>query len=117
MFPDAYNVVSYMTRKGNIYMTYEEYYKELTPVIYQVLTKFKGLKTDKEDLIQEGYILIYEILDKLEKAENYKSFFYTSFKNKLLNIHLEEHKQGLYLQVSNVLFKDGEEFDLFDVYN
>ena len=94
-------------------MTYEEYVKELTLEINSLLKKFR-LKTDKEDLKQEAYILIWELFQqgRLDK-ENYKGYFYNSFKYKLLQILEEEHKQGLWIK--NSIYK--ADFTLTDCYS
>ena len=76
-------------------MTYEEYYMELTPIIKNVSCKFNGLKTNQEDLEQEGYILIFELINKLNNVSNYKAYFKGALNNKFNNLLLEEHKKGL----------------------
>lgn len=79
-------------------MTYEYYYNELKQEILRLVNRFYGLRTSKDDLIQEGYILIFEIKDKLDEVQEFHSYFYKAFRNRLLKILIEEHKSGVWLE-------------------
>lgn len=87
-------------------MNFEEYMKELEPTINLLLNKF-NIKTEKEDLYQEAIILIWELYEqgRLDK-QNYKAYYYGALKNKLNNILLDEHKQGLWITTHQIEFEN-----------
>lgn len=65
-------------------MKYEEYCKELTPIMYEVIYKFRNYKINEEELLMLGDFLIFDILDELESTEHYKEYFFIKYQNKLI---------------------------------
>ena len=103
-------------------MTYEEWYKELQRVINNTIGDYKHLlKTEVEDIRQEAYILIFEIIDKLneiqERGASPYAYYKQALKKKLAAMRLEEHKQLLHMEVSDIITdENGEEVSLIDLY-
>ena len=101
-------------------MTYEEWYKELKPIVFNCIKKYKSqLKMEKEDMQQEADIFIFEIMDKLneleETGQKYLAYFKSSLNHKFEKIKEREHKQLIHLEISDIVINDdGEEFCLLD---
>ena len=94
--------------------TFEQYYEEFKPAINRMVYRFKGLKTNREDLFQEALILLWKITDRLNTVNNPYSYFVAALRNIFVNILIDEHKQGLWATDSIYKQYDGEEFNLLD---
>ena len=79
--------------------------------------KFRGLKTNRDDLQQEALILLWKLTDKLNTVENPVAYFVAALRNIFVNILIDEHKQGLWSTDSIYKQYDSEEYNLLDVRN
>ena len=89
-------------------MSFEEYLKEFEPIIKNLARKFNGLHMEYEDRMQEGYLLLFSLIDKLNESDmsikSKAAYFKKRFEGKLNDINLLEHKQMLGKDVSCHLF-------------
>lgn len=94
--------------------TFADYYTKLERVIDICIKKYDGLKSEKDDLKQEAYILLFENIDKINEVDNYEAFFTQVLKNKYYGILVDEHKQGLHSTISLNYKKEDDDCDLLD---
>lgn len=99
-------------------MTYEDYLIKFDKLIKGVAYKF-DLKMDYEDRVQEGYIILYEKLDNINKIDNENeqaAFLKTCMINHFKYINEKEHKQLLY--ITDSIYKEnntnGDDFNLLE---
>lgn len=80
-------------------MTYEEYLVEFKPIMINMCKKYNGLHIENDDRLQECYLMLFTLMDKLEEIEtikNKRAYFKASLDNHFAKINLEEHKQQLF---------------------
>ena len=83
-------------------LKFEDIYEEITRTVSLAVYKFRNrLKTDKEDLEQELLITIFNNLDKIEdvknRNKNWNGYIYGMCCNRLKELELKEHYQGLWI--------------------
>ncbi len=94
--------------------TFEDYYVKLENVIDIWINKYKGMKTESEDLKQEAYILLFSNVDKLNEKEEFEAYFAGMLKNVFNQLLKIEHEQGLWIESSFSSNVDGEELNLLN---
>lgn len=80
-------------------MIYEEYLVEFEPIIINMCKKYNGLHIENDDRLQECYLMLFTLMDKLEEIEtikNKRAYFKASLDKHFAKINLEEHKQQLF---------------------
>ena len=107
-------------------MTYEQLYDEMRPVIMNVVAQYKGLRTSRDDLMQEASIHLYKNMEKILNAKSPKNFYARILKNQFNTIYFKERKEGLHGSVeynttneeANILCRedDGESLRNRNIY-
>lgn len=99
-------------------MTYEEVLQKFDKTIRGVAFKF-NLKMDYEDRVQEGYLILHQHLDYINKIDNehdQAAYLKTCMINHFKNINLQEHKQFLYntISIDKTNNENGDNFNLLE---
>lgn len=74
-------------------MNYEEYLELVKPIINYMIHKYNYLKTEPEDLRQEAYITLFELmpkLDELDTLQHIKNYFSIALDGKFYQIYVYE---------------------------
>lgn len=78
-------------------MDYEYYMELCRPVILNLVDKYRSLKTEREDLIQEGCLVLFELINKMDGTKysdkESVSYFKKRFEGHLKNMKVKEHEQ------------------------
>lgn len=78
----------------------ERYYRTtIYKVIYTTTTEKERIKFGIEDFYQEGLIILLKCLDKfkLDQKVKFRTYLYTSIRNRIINIKLSKQMKQLLL--------------------
>ena len=78
----------------------DDFIMSFEPMLRNIALKYRGrLVTETDDLVQEGLILTFNLVEKLNTFDNVtaRKYLTNAFKNLLYKLETEEHKQCLHI--------------------
>ena len=63
------------------------------PLIYSMARKYSIIcQSDVDDFVQEGYILLNKLIDKVDYARNFDAYFKRSMINEMINLYRKQRR-------------------------
>jgi len=87
--PNSKNIVNEETiekLKNGDMMAFDIIYRRYSPKLFGFILKILKTKTDAEEIMQEVFLKIWEMRDKIDSYASFDSFLYTISYNKSINL-------------------------------